>query len=65
MKLLDIELSPERPLPRDFVDSLLSEGRAAGVILRRLKLNLHMMIFDETIQAKVNSKGSFDGVRLL
>ncbi|KAH7703719.1 hypothetical protein AAVH_29112, partial [Aphelenchoides avenae] len=49
VKLLDIESSPEHPLPRNFVDTLLNEGRTSGVI-RRLKLNVHLLMFCKIIQ---------------
>ncbi|KAH7694490.1 hypothetical protein AAVH_38462, partial [Aphelenchoides avenae] len=49
MKLLDIESSPEHPLPLNFVGTLLNEGRTSGVI-RRLKLNVHLSMFYESIQ---------------
>lgn len=56
MKLLDIGSSPDHPLQSIFVDSLLGDGRAAGVI-RRLKLSMQKTIFGETVQVSVTGSG--------
>lgn len=62
MKLLDIGSSPDHPLQSIFVDSLLGDGRAAGVI-RRLKLSMQKTIFGETVQVSVTGWGEFLVVR--
>ncbi|KAH7693632.1 hypothetical protein AAVH_39330, partial [Aphelenchoides avenae] len=49
VKLLDIQSSPEHPLPPNFVDTVLDEGHTSGVI-RRVKLNVHLSMFCESIQ---------------